>query len=194
MLRLPLRHLQECTYHHVFKSYLHVRNRLWTCVQAPIYMCATVCRHVRRLLSTCAQLIAVLPFKNADEPLTALASMSAIISRRGDAARDALRAALECLPGSQGTNGASATEQSPPGAGNDSNMASPVAAHANSGAKGTSNPGSAAQQVGFRCCPRICRTRRHSHTHHLRLKKPLAQYVNIVTSNPCLWFQRNVVM
>lgn len=47
-----------------------------------------------RLLSTCAQLIAALPFKRADEPLMALATISAIIGRRADAAKDALHCAV----------------------------------------------------------------------------------------------------
>lgn len=50
--------------------------------------------HARRLLSTCAQLIAALPFKRADEPLMALTAISGIIARRGDAAKDMLRLAV----------------------------------------------------------------------------------------------------
>lgn len=46
------------------------------------------------LLSTCAQLVAILPFRRADEPLSALVAINAIIAKRGDAVLAAFKAAL----------------------------------------------------------------------------------------------------
>lgn len=50
---------------------------------------------VGRLLSTCAQLLAALPFRRADEPLAALVAINAIIAKRSDAVLAAFKAALK---------------------------------------------------------------------------------------------------
>lgn len=51
--------------------------------------------HFCRLLLTCAQVIAALPFRKADEPLATIVHMNSIIAKRGDAVLSAFKVALQ---------------------------------------------------------------------------------------------------
>jgi len=57
----------------------------------------------RRLLSCCAQIVAALPFKKADEPLGAIMHINNIIAKRGEAVLAAFKAALKQAEAALGT-------------------------------------------------------------------------------------------
>lgn len=48
-----------------------------------------------RLLALCTHLAVVLPYKRADEPLTLLHAINALVSRRGEDVLSSLRASLQ---------------------------------------------------------------------------------------------------
>jgi hypothetical protein len=52
----------------------------------------------RRLLALCAHLAATLPYRRADEPLTLLRGLDALLARRADDALSSLRASLQAAP------------------------------------------------------------------------------------------------
>jgi cohesin loading factor subunit SCC2 len=75
-----------------------------------------------RLLLTCAQVVAALPFRKADEPLATVVHVNSIIAKRGDAVLSAFKAALQhtAAPGAAAaanTGNAGAAAASSPAAG-----------------------------------------------------------------------------
>ena len=64
-----------------------------------------------RLLLTCAQVVAALPFRKADEPLATVVHANSIIAKRGDAVLSAFKAALQhtAAPGAAVAANAGAT-------------------------------------------------------------------------------------
>ena len=65
-----------------------------------------------RLLLTCAQVVAALPFRKADEPLATIVHANSIIAKRGDAVLSAFKAALQhtAAPGAAAAAAANAVD------------------------------------------------------------------------------------